>query len=994
MARACAGPIRAAVGDNFSDEEIEDLVGRLAARAKRLGLSDPNISEAEALKKAAAELTAEELKGKLIAKRMETFAALAREKRGGRFKQPVSMLGKTLQDLNVGSSRQGALVGLSVDARGRAYADSWRGELVRDLEGIEGALPRLQNWLGGADKEFEADVARELGRLNDPQGKAKPSADPAATQVATAMKAAQDKAMKALNDRGAWIGKMPGYVTKQNHDVIKVSGGFSKGWTPGTQLAAENSAEWIKAIGPLLDDRTFEVADEIRLRDLERETAQITNQRIAEDGWGTVELDREQALKDMGHDTLEDYLADGRTNMLQQVWKDIVLGKSADDGADLSDLAGFTPPPGTARQVSKARVLHFKSPDDWIKYHSTYGSGSFLETFMLGIEGSAKNAALLETWGPNPKAAFDAERKRLGARAEKAGDVKAYQEIMDPGREREFAMLDGSASAPRGGLEARIALIGQGLRTQQSLAKLGGMTVTSISDLGSAATALMRAGVPIFSAYKELLTGVTRTAGADAAHIGDLVNVTSRAIAGDIAGNFAAMDSPVGLLSKAQRVFYKVNLFDMWQTGVRRGASTALARLLGGRADRAFADLGDGVGEQLRRFGVDAGLWDLVRKHATEMEGEAGRFITPDAAGKITPDEAVKWLNPPKVRDKPAIAAARIKLKDALANAGIAEGSTLGAWTHLDRDVQATLKQGGFTRALWERIRDHANLDKVTDRSIAKDLKIPDIWTPSQKQSASEEAQLRMQAWFSGFVDDATTEPRAAEQAILTWGQRDGTAMGTTMRMLTQFKSFPLSMITRNILPTLREANTSLAAIQAGKAGMEALGRPAMLMANTMVGLTMLGYVAGAARDLMAGKDPRPVDRPETWLAAFVQGGGAGFYGDFLFAQYNRFGQGPLSALAGPTVGTAEQLLSLYGKLREGDDVGAKAVQLGISNVPFANLFYLRAALNYSMLYSLQEAASPGYLARMEQRMQEQEGRGFAIAPPQLEASQGAASGE
>jgi hypothetical protein len=1026
MTRACQGPIRAAVGDAFSDEEIDDLVARLAARARRKGLNEPGAFDTDALRAAAAELTAEDLKEALIRRRMEAFAALARSKRAARFEGPVAELGRRLQDFNVGSSRQGRLAGLSVDAKGRAQADEWRAELIGALEAIEGALPRLNNWLARPDRDFERDVARELARLNGAERAAVD--DPTATAVAAALKTTQDKALAALNARGAWIANLPGYVTRQNHDAIKVSGGFWKGggWiTPETARAAK--ARWIADIETKLDARTFEATDEFALRDLERTEARLTEARAAREaalararraadaakragtrakraarvealaaemGDGPFDA-RAAALDQLGVGSEQALIARARRDFLGRIWMDIVLGKT-DDGSDAtSDLDGFTPPPGTARQVSRRRVLHFKDADAWMDYHERYGSGSFLETHLLGQERAARASALMEAWGPNPQAAFDAERRRLVAQAEKAGDVKAARAIMDGGRDREFAVLTGEADAPRGGSEARAAIVSRVLRMQQSMAKLGGMTITSISDMGSAATALTRAGVPLFDAYREVLAGVLRTQDADARRAGELVGVTMRAVAGDIAGNFATGDTMIGGLAKAQNIFYKVNLFELWQTGVRRGASTALARLLGDRVDRAFAALETGVREGLERFGIDQGLWDLLRARpdaGLDPEAPAARFLTPDAARAIGPEEAVQWLNPPKRMDVEAVRAARQRLKDALALTEMdqLDWDELPIWKDIDPARRAALERDGWTRSLWQRLREADTLDRLRDRTIANELKIPDIWTADQKVAAQDEARLRVQAWFSSFVDDALTEPRAAEKAVLTWGQRDGTALGVTLRLLTQFKSYPYTLITRNILPTLREANASLAAIRAGEADQEALGRPAMMLANTIVGLTLLGYVSGAAIDLMGGKEPRPVDDPRTWVAAFARGGGAGFYGDFLFAQYNRHGQGALAALAGPSVGTAEQLLAMFGKLRDGEDADANALRLAIANTPFLNLFYLRAALNYSILYQMQEAASPGYLDRLERRMQEEEGRGFWLPLPAVEAAEAA----
>jgi hypothetical protein len=63
---------------------------------------------------------------------------------------------------------------------------------------------------------------------------------------------------------------------------------------------------------------------------------------------------------------------------------------------------------------------------------------------------------------------------------------------------------------------------------------------------------------------------------------------------------------------------------------------------------------------------------------------------------------------------------------------------------------------------------------------------------------------------------------------------------------------------------------------------------------------TVLGYAAMTAKDMLKGKTPRDPKDPNTIIKAFTQGGGAGIYGDFLFGEYNRFGQSPLETAAGP----------------------------------------------------------------------------------------------
>jgi hypothetical protein len=136
-----------------------------------------------------------------------------------------------------------------------------------------------------------------------------------------------------------------------------------------------------------------------------------------------------------------------------------------------------------------------------------------------------------------------------------------------------------------------------------------------------------------------------------------------------------------------------------------------------------------------------------------------------------------------------------------------------------------------------------------------------------------------------------------------------------------------------------------------------------------------------------------------------AQGGGFGMYGDFLFGESNRMGNGFLSTLAGPVVGDASDLANVA--LRARDDVtGAKVhkngqfadlwpelARFGVKHIPFANLVYVKGALDYLLWYHLYEAASPGWWERTNRRLQKEQGRtmvgyapgaGVPYTPPAL----------
>lgn len=109
-----------------------------------------------------------------------------------------------------------------------------------------------------------------------------------------------------------------------------------------------------------------------------------------------------------------------------------------------------------------------------------------------------------------------------------------------------------------------------------------------------------------------------------------------------------------------------------------------------------------------------------------------------------------------------------------------------------------------------------------------------------------------------------------------------------------------------------------------------------------------------------------------------------GIYSDFLFGEKSRTGNSFETALAGPAGGIFGNGISLYqdimaGKLGEGPQ--ANAARLVINNIPGNNLFYVRAALDYTILNSFYEWLNPRYLRRMRRRIEKENNQTFYRQP-------------
>jgi hypothetical protein len=285
------------------------------------------------------------------------------------------------------------------------------------------------------------------------------------------------------------------------------------------------------------------------------------------------------------------------------------------------------------------------------------------------------------------------------------------------------------------------------------------------------------------------------------------------------------------------------------------------------------------------------------------------------------------------------------------------------AWTALPQGLRIALRRSGIDELTWDKIRASGVHD------------VEGVAYLTGERVADEETRRLLRGYFIDTVNEAMTVGGAREQAIRSFGLRRGTPIGEAVRLIMQFKTYPITFYTRHIR---RELGRTGALDGAG-------------LAQLIVGTTAMGYLAMTAKELAKGRDARDPRDLATWQAAMLQGGGLGIYGDFLFGQYNRFGGGGLETLLGPTAGTVSEALRIYGGLKEAardlaagqepPDLRAQLFRFGVNHAPFVNLFYTRLALDYLVLWHVQEAMSPGWARRFEQRIARENSQSFWLRP-------------
>lgn len=261
-----------------------------------------------------------------------------------------------------------------------------------------------------------------------------------------------------------------------------------------------------------------------------------------------------------------------------------------------------------------------------------------------------------------------------------------------------------------------------------------------------------------------------------------------------------------------------------------------------------------------------------------------------------------------------------------------------------------SLRERGMTADEWDLLRQ----TPTTTHKGAQFFTIDQLMSREDiPLSRRQQLATRIQGILNEEMLHAVPSPDALTRVFTTGGMPRGSVMGEVVRNVLQYKSFPISVLSLH-------ARRALAAREL-RGGMTA----AAYAAHGIIATTALGMLAMQLKQIARGKDPRDVDDPAAWAAAFVQGGGLGIYGDFLFHDANRFGGGAVSTMMGPSVGLADEMAKLtLGNVQElvkgeDTDLAADVVRFGSRYMPGGSLWYSRLLLEREVFDQLALEADP-----------------------------------
>lgn len=269
------------------------------------------------------------------------------------------------------------------------------------------------------------------------------------------------------------------------------------------------------------------------------------------------------------------------------------------------------------------------------------------------------------------------------------------------------------------------------------------------------------------------------------------------------------------------------------------------------------------------------------------------------------------------------------------------------------------LNRYGISEAEWDAFR---NIKVYSPEKGVKMLRPIDIMESDLKNKTEifRKFQSMILSESRGMVPDSTIEASIG----LKGTTRPDTLHGAILHSFSMYKNFPLTF-------------------------MQLYGQYAM---STKTAKGRLGFVAGLAaastiagamgvqlNEIKKGNDPMDMASGKFWLKAFLKGGGAGIWGDFLYQSTNQFGGGPAETIAGPVTGVVGDSLGLVlgaaGDLYSAEDMdeyknnqARRVVDLLHRYTPGSNLWYAQQPLNKLFWEHLENAADPEADQRRQRR--------------------------
>lgn len=565
MKPQCIQAVNRAAGRTLTDAEIKGIDDRLNATMRRLAATDDTWQA-----KSTAQRVEEAAKAALADIQSEAARKVANVQRQAVATAQIQGRIQTLSDAYSAGQTRGLVEEINNTAH---YADAVKREAVSNLVDLveattsgEGATLGRRVAMFLFDAENHA-MTKDLVAEIFAQGKAGTGNALAKTGAEAWLKVIENL-RKRFNAAGGDVGQLNyGYIPMA-HDAARIRDA-GRGLLNRAPTLAEAKDAWTAGVLPKLDRRRYVREDGSRMNDAEV------------------------------------------TDFLRAAFDTLVS-----DGMNKQTPGAFKGTGARANRGSESRLIHFKDGEAYLAYNREFGSGSMYDAMTSHIGGMARDIALIERWGPNPNQQFRLQSD-LAMMAD--GGIKRIGGVKP---EAYWDIVSGVTGTPQ---SARIAAVGMHSRNIQTMGKLAGAVISSITDLATIMTTANYNKLSYFDLLRNTKLMATKEGRDFAAAHGviaeSMINDMNRFQAEHVANNWS------GRLANSTM---RLSLMNAWTDTVRRGFSLTMQQGLGRIAKKAWADLTEWDRAHLTRKGITEDDWAVVNQaQLTQYKG--GEYLTPEA---------------------------------------------------------------------------------------------------------------------------------------------------------------------------------------------------------------------------------------------------------------------------------------------------------------------------------------------------------------------------
>lgn len=563
-------------------------------------------------------------------------------------------------------------------------------------------------------------------------------------------------------------------------------------------------------------------------------------------------------------------------------------------------LAGAQGEASLAERLGVHRELHFKDPEAFLAANRAYGTKDLFTAITGNIDRHASEIGMLEAFGPNPDAGF---KTVLDYAKSSQAEKTLFGREGSTLAENVYNELRGVNNVAPEEKYQLVSSFMQGTRHLITAAKMGMLLLSQVNDVATFRAIAQSDGLDTGRAFRIALKMLDPTNAADR-NLAMRHAILASSVIQDVAQRYGQAAMGEGITSKLASWTVMLSGAEYWTKAMKQGYSLLIGSHVHDAAKGeivSFEALDGRFGEMLRRYGIEAADWEIIRQaEAVELGGV--KVITPATVARV---------------------------------------------------FTADMAQDGNGRRAVE-----------TEKAAARLV----------RQAAEKYAGM-----LAEETDVAMLTPGVRESAIIKQGTKPGTLAGELLRSMFLFKTFSVAMLTK-ALPRILAAGP-----EGGGPGMSR----ARIATEFAIAATIAGGLSIQLKEIAKGRNPRDMSTMDFVAASLMQSGGMGIFGDYFFADANRFGGGMANTLAGPVAGFANdvQKLTVGNAMQaaEGKDphLGAEAIQFAKNYAPVMNTWYTRLALDHLFFHHVQEAINPGFLRRMQQRVERENNQTWWWGPTQ-----------